>query len=113
MAPWDLNTHLNEAVVQREVVSDGVPPSGTPRPEVCVVVEDPLVDVAEHELLVLGAEDRHGDESDVRVVRLRLFVQKTRAGVVLALQVEKTEISSAVQVNNRPTDDVLISTTQR
>lgn len=36
---------FDEAVVQREVVPDGVPPAWPPRSEVGVVVQDVLVDI--------------------------------------------------------------------
>jgi len=65
---------LDEAVVERQIVSNAVAPSGTSAPEVRVVVEDPLVDVAEDELAFLGAEDRHRYDADVAVVRFGLVV---------------------------------------
>ena len=39
-------SHLDEAVVEREVVSDRVPPAGASGTEIVIVVQDPLVDVA-------------------------------------------------------------------
>ena len=78
---------LDEAVVEREVVADAVPPAGPARPEVRVVVEDPLVDVAEHQLAIVDAEDRHRDQPDVTVARLRLLVRHHEARVRLAVQV--------------------------
>ena len=65
---------LHEAVVEGEVVADAVAPAGTAAPEVRIVVQYPLIDVAEYELALLGAEDRHGDDADVTVVRFRFVV---------------------------------------
>lgn len=62
-------SRLHEAVVEREVVPDRVPPAGPARPEVRVVVEDVLVDVGKHQLAVWYAEDGHGYEADVAVLR--------------------------------------------
>ncbi len=67
-------TDLDKAVVEGEVVADGVPPARAAGPEVVVVIQNPLVDVAEHEFLVAGTQDRHGNEADVRVVRFGLLV---------------------------------------
>ena len=61
-------------------MSDRVPPARATGPEVVIVVEDPLVDVAQHQLLVLGAEYGHGDQPDIRVVRFGLLVHETGAG---------------------------------
>jgi hypothetical protein len=63
---------LDEAVIEREVVSDGIPPSWTPGPEVGVVVENVLVNVTEDELLVGGAEYSHGNETNVAMLGLGL-----------------------------------------
>jgi len=49
-------------------VTDAVSPSGSSTSEVRVVVEYPLIDVAEYQLTFLGAEDRHGDNADVAVI---------------------------------------------
>ena len=68
--------YLDKAVVEREVVAYAVSPSGTSSPEVRVVVEYPLVDVAEDEFAFLGAEDRHRDDADVAVVRLGLVMRR-------------------------------------
>ena len=65
---------LHEAVVEGEVVADAVAPAGTAAPEVRIVVQYPLIDVAEYQLALLGAEDRHGDDADVTVVRFRFVV---------------------------------------
>lgn len=67
-----------------EIVPDGVPPPGAPVPEVGEVVEDVLVDVGKHQLLVGHAQDGHGDQADVRVLRLRLVGQAEQARVELA-----------------------------
>lgn len=63
-------SRLHEAVVQRQIVANGVAPAGSAGPEVRIVVEDVLVDVGEDELLVDGAEDGHGDQADVAVLGL-------------------------------------------
>lgn len=55
-----------------------VPPSGTSAPEIRVVVEYPLIDVAENQLTFLGAEYCHGNDADVAVVRLGFVVQACR-----------------------------------
>ena len=64
---------LDEAVVQREVVSDRVSPTRTSVAEVKVVVEDVLVDVGKHKLLLGTAQDGHADQTDVGVLGLRLL----------------------------------------
>ena len=76
---------LDEAVVQGEVVPDGVPPAGSPVAEVKVVVEDVLVDVRQHQLLVRAAQDGHADQPDVGVLRLGLLREghPEQAGVQL------------------------------
>ena len=65
---------------------DGVPPAGAAGPEVVIVVEDPLVDVAQHQLLVLGTEYGHGDQPDVRMVRFGFLVHESGAGVIFTLK---------------------------
>ena len=74
---------LDEAVVQGEVVADAVPPAGASAPEVGIVVQNPLVDLAQDELLVVSAEDGHGDQTDVAMTRLRFLVQESRPWVTL------------------------------
>ena len=76
---------LDEAVVQREVVPYGVPPAGSPVPEVKVVVQDVLVDVRQHQLLLRAAQDGHADQPDVGVLRLGLLWEghPEQAGVQL------------------------------
>ena len=82
-------SHLDEAVVERQIMPDGVPPAWASGPEVVIVVEDPLVDVAQHQLLVLGAEDGHGNQPDVRMVWFGLLVHESGAGVVFTLKPKK------------------------
>ena len=76
---------LDEAVVQGEVVPDGVSPSRSPVAEVKVVVQDVLVDVCQHQLLLGAAQDRHADQADVGVLWLGLLWEghPEQAGVQL------------------------------
>ena len=69
----DRPSSLDEAVIEGEVVPDGVPPARAPVPEVEVVVEDVLVDVRQHKLLLGAAQNGHADEADVGVLGLRLL----------------------------------------
>lgn len=66
-------TGLDEAVVQREIVSDGIAPAGPAGAEVRIMLEDVLVDVGQHELLLRRRQDRHGDQADVTVLGFRLL----------------------------------------
>ena len=43
---------LHEAVVEREIVTNGVAPTGAARMKIRVVVQNPLVNVAQHELFL-------------------------------------------------------------
>ena len=67
-------------------MSDGVPPARASGPEVVIVVEDPLVDVAQHQLLVFGTEYCHGDQPNVRMIRFGFLVHESGAGVVFTLK---------------------------
>lgn len=64
--PW----HLDEAIVEAEVVSDGVLPGG----ELGLVVREPghdeVTDLTQSHSLLVRLQDGHGDEGDVRVRRL-------------------------------------------
>ena len=53
--------------------------------EVKVVVQDVLVDVCQHQLLLGAAQDRHADQADVGVLRLGLLREghPEQAGVQL------------------------------
>lgn len=64
---------LDEAVVQREIMPDGIAPAGPAGAEVGVVLEDVLVDVGQNELLLRRRQDRHGDQADVAVLGFRLL----------------------------------------
>ncbi|RNA43393.1 hypothetical protein BpHYR1_000696 [Brachionus plicatilis] len=75
---------LHEAVVERQIVSDRVAPAGAPRVEVRVVVQYPLVDVAEHQFFVRGAQDSERYEPDVAVGGLGLLGPSVRPVYVLA-----------------------------
>ena len=61
---------LQEEIIERQVVSDAVPPALAAVSEVREVVQHVLVDVSQHQLLLRAAEDGHGDESNVGVLRL-------------------------------------------
>ena len=61
---------LDEAVVQREVVSDAVLPGGELVAVVGEAVLDEVADAAQRQPLVRRLEDRHGDQGDVGVGRL-------------------------------------------
>ena len=76
---------LDEAVVQGEVVPYGVPPARSPVAEVKVVVQDVLVDVRQHQLLLWAAQDGHADQPDVGVLGLGLLWEghPEQAGVQL------------------------------
>lgn len=72
--------HLDEAVVEREVVADAVLPA---LPVVVVegeAVHDELVDAAERDPLPGRVLDRHGDERDVAVGRLLRGLRPARGG---------------------------------
>jgi len=64
---------LDEAVVEREVMANGIAPAGPAGPEVGIVLEDVLIDVGEHELLLGRGEYRHGDQADVAVLGFRFL----------------------------------------
>jgi len=77
---------LHEAVVEREVVADGVAPAAAARVKVGVVVEDPLVDVAEDELLLGRGQNGERDQADVAVRGLWLLGFEARKhGWVVAI----------------------------
>jgi len=78
--------HADEAIVQREIVADGVLPAGTARPvellfEVRHVLDNPVVDLREGEPLLGTALDRARDQLGIGKVPPRVL---TRA--VLFLQ---------------------------
>ena len=105
---------LDEAVVEGEVVADGVSPAGAPGPEVRVVVEDPLVDVAENQLLVLGAEDGHGDEADVGVGGFGLLLHETgpRVPFVQVLGV-RVQVGRGVRAQTRRVQGLVLADAQQ
>lgn len=57
--------HLDEAAVEREVVSDGVLPGSLVGSVVGEPPHDELVDAGKRDPLVGALLDRHGDQSDV------------------------------------------------
>ena len=66
--------HLDEAVVEAEVVPDAVLPGGVPAPVVRKPAADELADAVEGESLVRGLDDGHGDHGNVGVRRLDVLV---------------------------------------
>lgn len=75
-------TGFNEAVVEREIVADAVPPPGTTRPEVGIVVQNVLVDIAQDQFLVRRAQNsllienekiRFKMSNSLRPVKLQFF----------------------------------------
>lgn len=62
-----------ETVVQRQIMSNRVPPSRAPCPEVRVVIQYELVDVGQHEFALGRTEYGHSYESDVAVLRFGLL----------------------------------------
>lgn len=69
-----------EAVVERQIVADGVLPAGLVAAVEGEVVGDVLVDLAERQTLLGRALDRHGDEGGVRVRRADHTHHVVRAG---------------------------------
>lgn len=63
--------HLYEAVIQRQVVADRVLPRRELLPIIGEALTDKIAYLAEGKSLLGALEDGHGDESDVRVRRLR------------------------------------------
>jgi len=80
---------FNKAIVEREIVPDGVSPAGSAVSKVREVVQYVLVDVSQHQLVLLGAEDGHGDETDVRVLRLRLVRNSEETRIKFSVSVSK------------------------
>ena len=62
--------HLDEAVVETEVVADAVLPGGVALVVVGEAAPDELADAVEGEALVGALDDGHGDHGDVAVGRL-------------------------------------------
>ena len=71
--PIGSSSSFDEEVTDREIVSDGVPPSLTTVAEVGEVLKDILVDVSQNQLLIGAAEDCHADQPNVRVLRFWLL----------------------------------------
>ncbi len=68
--PWN----LDEAVVEGQVMANGVLPGRELLPVVREATADELADSAESQLLLRALEDGHGDEGDVGVGRLHQAV---------------------------------------
>lgn len=64
---------LDEAVVQREIVSDGITPARPAGTEIRIMFQDVLIDVGQYELLLRRRQYRHGDQADVAVLGFRLL----------------------------------------
>ena len=93
-------------------MSDRVPPARSSGPEVVVVVQDPLVDITQHQLLVLGAENGHSDQPDVRVVRFRLLVHETSPRIVFTLnRQKKIQVKTHSTASQTQKEDVKYSMT--
>jgi len=53
------------------------------------VVQDVLVDVGQDQLDFLGAQDCHGDETDVGVLRFRFVRDSEESGIEFSVSVSK------------------------
>lgn len=71
---------LDEALVQREVVSDRVPPSGVGAAEELELPHQEVVDLGERQSMVRSLSDRHDDQGDVRERRLPVALVRTWSG---------------------------------
>ena len=69
--------NLDEAVVEAEIVSEGVLPTGGVVLVVGKVVHDELVDFGERKHFLSGMVDRHRCQGDVRVWRLAVTIAFT------------------------------------
>ena len=67
-------SHLDETVVEAEVVPDAVLPGGEPGPVVGEPASDELTDAVEGESLVRGLDDGHGNHGNVGVRWLDVLV---------------------------------------
>ena len=67
---------FQEEIVEREIVSDRVPPSLAPVSEVGEIIKNVLVDVGQHQLLLRVAQDGHGYQPNVGVLGLRLVRER-------------------------------------
>ena len=63
---------FDEAVVEAEVMADGVAPARASTTEVVIVCKNPLVYLAEHHLALRCAQDCHCNQPYVTVTRLWL-----------------------------------------
>lgn len=69
--------NFHEALVQREIVSDGVLPASSVLSVEREVLHYVTVDLVQCQLLALGALDCHGDERDVGVWRPLVHLQQS------------------------------------
>ncbi len=74
MEQYNARTDLDEALVEREIVSYGVLPALLVLGVVREVVHNELVDLTQRQLLVGRLGYGHGDQCNVRVRRLYVFV---------------------------------------
>jgi len=65
-----LARHLNEAVIQRQIVADRVLPALTVVAIVRKTIHDELIDAIECDAVIVGLLDGHDDQCDVRIGRL-------------------------------------------
>lgn len=70
--PISCAASFQEEIIEREIVSDGVPPALTSVSEVGEIIKNVLVDVGQHQLLVRVAEDGHRYQPNIGVLGLRL-----------------------------------------
>ena len=64
---------FQKEIIERKIVPDGVPPALPSMSEIREIVENILVDISQHQLLVRAAEDGHGNQANVGVLRLWLL----------------------------------------
>ena len=85
-----LPRHLDEAVIETEVVADRVLPLGESLPIIGEPFLDKLTDTIEGEPLVRGLDYGHGDQSDVGVGRLAILsiFTKRLLKVILCLNLD-------------------------
>ena len=70
--PIGCTSSFQEEIIEREIVSDGVPPALTSVSEVGEIIKNVLVDVRQHQLLLRVAEDGHRYQPNVGVLGLGL-----------------------------------------
>ena len=91
--PCGVPGHLDEAVVEAEVVSQGVLPTLCVVPVVGEPLHDELVDLGEGQHPLRGVVDGHRGQRNVRVGRLRVPVRVTRGSRHLHETAADTKLS--------------------